>query len=81
MQEFISELRTKFQLLDGRGEVMPERTRGNLLLKNSGLTESQRALVLATTQRNMTFNAVADALNLLFGDSARRAHVDRLIYH
>ena len=76
MQEFISELRTKFQLLDGRGEVMPERTRGNLLLKNSGLTESQRALVLATTQRNMTFNAVADALNLLFGDSTRRAHVD-----
>ena len=81
MQEYISELRTKFQLLDGRGEVMPERTRGNLLLKNSGISESQRALVLATTQRNMNFNAVADALNLLFGDSAKRVHVDTHSQH
>ena len=66
LREYTTEMRTRFQQLDARGEEIPVQTRGHILLNNAQLTSEQKGLVMATTQRDMTFNAIADAVCLLF---------------
>ena len=66
MREYCNEFRNRFQVLDQRGESIPTRTRGHLLLSNAGLTEDQKAVVVATTGRDLSFDAISDALNLLY---------------
>ena len=66
LREYTTEMRTRFQQLDARGEVIPVLTRGHILLNNAQLTSEQKGLLMATTQRNMTFNITADAVCLLF---------------
>ena len=66
MREYVNEFRNRLQLLDNRGESLPLKTRGHLLLSNCGLSEDQKALVMATTARDLSFNSIADALILLF---------------
>ena len=68
LRDYTTEMRSRLQQLDSRGEVIPVQTRGHILLNNAGLTAEQRGLVLATKQRNMAFNHIADALCLLFVD-------------
>ena len=71
LKDFISNLRLKLQNLDEVGEVLPVRVRANLLLTNANITEMEKAVVLATTGRTMEFNAIADALLLIFGQSTK----------
>ena len=66
LRDYSTEMRSRLRQLDARGEVIPPQTRGHILLNNAGLSADQRGLVLATTQRNMAFNPIADALCLLF---------------
>ena len=80
LEDFVTNLKLKIQALDEVGEVLPARVRANLLLKNSHMSQQERALVLATTERSLDFNTIADVMQLLFGgtsvesDTARRAH-------
>ena len=71
LDDFIRNLRLKLQNLDEVGEVLPVRIRANLLLKNANITEMEKAVVLATTGRTMEFNAIADALLLIFGQPTK----------
>ena len=72
LRDFCTEMRSRLQQLDSRGEPIPAQTRGHILLTNAGLSADQRGLVLATTQRNMGFNPISDAMCLLFGDTKPR---------
>ena len=73
LRDFCTEMRSRLQQLDSRGETIPAQTRGHILLTNAGLTADQRGLILATTQRNMGFNPISDAMCLLFGDAKPRS--------
>ena len=70
LEDFITNLRLKLQSLDEVGEVLPARVRANLLIKNSRISQQERALVLATTQRSLDFNTIADVMQLLFGGTS-----------
>ena len=71
LHDFIRNLKLKLQNLDKVGEVLPVRIGANLLLKNAKITEMEQAVVLATTGRTMEFNAIADALLLIFGQPTK----------
>ena len=41
LRDFCTEMRSRLQQLDSRGEVIPAQTRGHILLTNAGLTADQ----------------------------------------
>uniref|UniRef100_A0A7S1NV49 Uncharacterized protein n=1 Tax=Eutreptiella gymnastica TaxID=73025 RepID=A0A7S1NV49_9EUGL len=67
LDEFIRNLKLKLQNLDEVGEVLPMKMRANLLLTSSNMSDTERAIVLATAGRSLEFNSIADAMQLLLG--------------
>ena len=67
--EVIHKSRLKLRKLEKVGEIVPVRICANLLLKNANITDMEKSIVLATNGRTMKFNAIADALLLIFGQT------------
>ena len=72
LDDFIQTLRLDVQNLDEAGDSLPVRVRANLLLKNTNITEMEKAVVLATTGLTLEFNAIADALLVIFGQPTKQ---------
>ena len=82
IDEFIAEfdlLRRKQESKVGRGKRFPERFAPIFRTPNAGLPRQEKSLVMASSQRSLSFMDVAAKMRRLFGSRGGRGRQDVLV--